>query len=459
MLRMGDLETEYRQALALRAAGRLEEALQAFDALVRRYPAVAQARQMRGLTLCHLERFDEGMADMRAAIAMAPRTAAFHCDLGMILFVLDRGDEAHAEFKRALMLSPGDPDALSNLSLVLRARGDFAGAEQSARRAIAGRADFPQAHLNLATALLPQGKFAEAWRAYGVRPSPWVNLRDPRQPAGAPHVDRLPEPSAPLVLHGEQGLGDTLFFLRFAPALRARGHRLAFWGDPRLEPLLRRTGLFEHFIRGEAVPAEGLAVAWVGDLPGMLGETDPAAFPPALPIPPEAPRTALLRTYLERLGAAPYVGLTWRAGLDRRGRIGLAKGVPAEALARALSGVRGTFISLQRGPAAGEVEAFAAALGAPVHDGAALNDRLEDALAAMALMDEYVGVSNTNTHLRASAGRAARVLVPWPPEWRWMHAPERSPWFPAMPLYRQSRGGDWAPALARLRDDLASLGG
>jgi len=456
---MGDLETEYRQALALRAAGRLEEALQAFDALVRRYPALAQARQMRGLTLCHLERFDEGMADMRAAIAMAPRTAAFHCDLGMILFVLDRGDEAHAEFKRALMLSPGDPDALSNLSLVLRARGDFAGAEQSARRAIAGRADFPQAHLNLATALLPQGKFAEAWRAYGVRPSPWVNLRDPRQPAGAPHVDRLPEPSTPLVLHGEQGLGDTLFFLRFAPALRARGHRLAFWGDPRLEPLLRRTGLFEHFIRGEAVPAEGLAVAWVGDLPGMLGETDPAAFPPALPIPPEAPRTALLRTYLERLGAAPYVGLTWRAGLDRRGRIGLAKGVPAEALARALSGVRGTFISLQRGPAAGEVEAFAAALGAPVHDGAALNDRLEDALAAMALMDEYVGVSNTNTHLRASAGRAARVLVPWPPEWRWMHAPERSPWFPAMPLYRQSRGGDWAPALARLRDDLASLGG
>ena len=455
---MGDLETEYRQALALRAAGRLQEALQAFDELVRRYPAVPQPRQMRGLTLCHLDRFDEGMADMRAAIAMAPRTAAFHCDLGLILFVLDRGDEAHAELKRALMLAPGDPDALNNLSLVLRARGDFAGAEQAARQAIAGRGDFPQARLNLATALLPQGKFAEAWREYGARPNPLVNLRDPRQPAGVPHADRLPEPSAPLVLHGEQGLGDTVFFLRFAPALRARGHRLAFWGDPRLQPLLVRTGLFEHFIGREAVPAEGLSVAWVGDLPGMLGASDPAAFPPALPIPPEAPRTALLRTYLERLGPAPYVGLTWRAGLDRKGRIGLAKGVPAEGLARALSGVRATFISLQRGPAAGEVDGFAAALGAPVHDGAALNDRLEDALAAMELMDEYVGVSNTNTHLRASAGRAARVLVPWPPEWRWMHGPERSPWFPAMPLYRQSAEGDWAPALARLRDDLAALG-
>jgi hypothetical protein len=454
MLRMADLETEYRQALALRAAGRLHEALQAFDALVRRFPALPEPRQMRGLTLCHLDRFDEGVADMRAAIAMAPRQAAFHSDLGLVLFVLDRADEAHAELKRALMLAPGDPDALNNLSLVLRARGDFAGAEQSARQAIGARSDFPQARLNLATALLPQGKFAEAWREYGARPSPWVNLRDPRQPAGAPHVDRLPEPSAPLVLHGEQGLGDTLFFLRFAPLLRARGHRLAFWGDPRLQPLLVRTGLFEHFIGGEAVPAEGLAVAWVGDLPRMLGANDPAAFPSPLPIPSEAPRTALLGTYLERLGPAPYVGLTWRAGLDRKGRIGLAKGVPAELLARALAGVRATFVSLQRGPAAGEVEAFAAALGVPVHDGAALNDRLEDALAAMEVMDEYVGVSNTNTHLRGSAGRAARVLVPWPPEWRWMHGIERSPWFPQMPLYRQSAEGDWAPALARLGDDL-----
>jgi hypothetical protein len=457
MLRMGDLETEYRQALALRAAGRLEEALQAFDALVRRFPSVPEPRQMRGLTLCHLERFDEGMADMRAAIAMAPRQAAFHCDLGLILFVLDRGEEAYAELKRALVLAPGDPDALSNLSLVLRARGDFAGAEQSARRAIARRSDFPQARLNLATALLPQGKFAEAWREYRARPGPLVNLRDPRQPAVVPHVDRLPEPSAPLVLHGEQGLGDTVFFLRFAPHLRERGHRLAFWGDPRLQPLLVRTGLFEHFIGPQAVPAEGLAVAWVGDLPGMLGATDPAAFPSALALPSEAPRTARLRTYIERLGPAPYVGLTWRAGLDRKGRIGLAKGVPAQALAAALCGLPATFISLQRAPAAGEIEAFAAALGAPVHDGAALNDRLEDALAAMELMDEYVGVSNTNTHLRAGAGRIARVLVPWPPEWRWMHGPERSPWFPGMPLYRQAAEGDWAPALARLRDDLAAL--
>ena len=106
---MGDLETEYRQALALRAEGRLPEALQAFDALVRRFPSVPEPRQMRGLTLCNLDRFDEGVADMRAAIAMAPRKAAFHCDLGLILFVLDRVDEAQFVVDRLKEAKPDEP--------------------------------------------------------------------------------------------------------------------------------------------------------------------------------------------------------------------------------------------------------------------------------------------------------------------------------------------------------------
>jgi hypothetical protein len=95
-----------------------------------------------------------------------------------------------------------------------------------------------------------------------------------------------------------------------------------------------------------------------------------------------------------------------------------------------------------------------------VHDGASLNASLEDALAAVEILDEYVAVSNTNVHLRAAAGRSARVLVPWPPEWRWTAAEGESPWFRGMPTYRQAAGGDWSAALARLRGDLqASIPG
>ncbi|HXS51833.1 MAG TPA: tetratricopeptide repeat protein [Usitatibacter sp.] len=451
---MDDLESALRRGIDLREAGRLDEALAAFDAVLARAPAAARARALRGLTLCNLERFAEGVAELRAAVAQEPRNGTFHGELGMVLFVIDELDESESELRRALALAPGDPHALANLSLVARARGDFAGAEAAARQALARRPDLYAARINLAYALLAQGRFAEAWPHHDRRPDSRMNLRDPHTAGIVPHVDRLPPSSSPIVLHGEQGLGDALFFLRFAPQLRARGHRLAFWGDARLRPILERTGLFEHFLAPGAVPAEGLAVLWIGDLARLLGADDASHFPGALRIEGDPARREALRRYLGRLGPAPYVGLTWRAGLARRGRIALAKHLAPGSLGAAMRGARATFLSLQREPAPGELATVAEAIGAPVHDGASLNANLEDALAAAEILDDYVAVSNTNVHLRAAAGRGARVLVPWPPEWRWTAVEGESPWFAGMPTYRQAADGDWNAALTRLRRDL-----
>ncbi len=451
---MDDLESELARGRDLRQAGRLPEALAAFDALLARAPRAAAPRALRGLTLCNLDRFDEGLADLREAIALEPRNAAFRCDLGLVLFALDAVRESEAELRRALMLAPGDPDALTNLALVLRARGDFAGAEAAARQALARRPDLYAARINLGYALLAQGRFAQAWPHHDYRPESTMNLRDPHNAGIVPHVDRLPPAPSPIVLHGEQGLGDALFFLRFAPELRSRGYRLAFWGDARLRPILERARLFEHFLAPGSVPAEGLPVLWIGDLPGLLGADDPARLPAPLGIRGDRERRESLRQYLARFGPPPYVGLTWRAGLARKGRIALAKEVAPASLGAALHGLRATFLSLQREPAAGEIAAAAAAIGAPVHDGASLNANLEDALAAAEILDEYVAVSNTNVHLRAAAGRGARVLVPWPPEWRWSAGEGRSPWFPDMETYRQRPDASWDAALSRLRAGL-----
>jgi len=88
---------------------------------------------------------------------------------------------------------------------------------------------------------------------------------------------------------------------------------------------------------------------------------------------------------------------------------------------------------------------------------AKLNEDLEGMLALMSLLDEYIGVSNTNTHLRAATGKTARVLVPNPPDWRWMMNHGRtSPWFPGFAVYRQSLQGDWDAALAELKKDLSA---
>ncbi len=170
---------------------------------------------------------------------------------------------------------------------------------------------------------------------------------------------------------------------------------------------------------------------------------------------------------LAALGPAPYIGVTWRAGVS--GRIdktirrapltGLAKRAPLTGLANLLRPVNGTFLALQRKPEAGEIDQLSGGLGRPVHDFTALNDALEEMLALLSLMDEYVTVSNTNVHLRAGTGRTSRVLVPNPPQYRWMAEGDESPWFPGCGVYRQKVDGAWDEALAALAEDLAKAFG
>ena len=119
------------------------------------------------------------------------------------------------------------------------------------------------------------------------------------------------------------------------------------------------------------------------------------------------------------------------------------KQAASDALAAALHGMQGTLVSVQRSPRAGEREAIEAAAGRTVHDASAANDDLDEILALMSIVDDYLGVSSANAHLRAGTGGSMRVLVPNPPEWRWMTAGDRSPWFPAMTVIRQQPDGRW----------------
>jgi len=128
--------------------------------------------------------------------------------------------------------------------------------------------------------------------------------------------------------------------------------------------------------------------------------------------------------------------------------------VPPKALGAAVRGWRGTALLLQRGARPEDAADFAAGFAAPFHDLSALGEDLRALLATLSLVDEYVSVSNTNIHLLAGTGGRARVLVPFPPEWRWMRREDRSPWFPDFPVYRQPVARDWSAPLAALRKDL-----
>ena len=394
----------------------------------------------------------------------------------------ETGDLAQAEaaLRKAVKLKPDHVDAIVNLGKVLEKNEDLPGALKAYRHAHALDPAFPKLAATLARSYRECGRAAEA-RALLTRtdsedrliaaascdfeldgeeaalarlrsaPPEWQAARQALahlllstghwREGWRLYRDARPEIGAHVHLRGEQGIGDVLFFMRFVPMLRARGVEVSIACEKKLLSILE--GAREY--RGEdAIP--------IGDLPVILDtEETPPAWP--LAVPEKAP--------LERFGPPPYLGVTWRAGTDlgRRAEFGndpgaLMKAIAPKSLGRALRGWPGTLIVLQRGARAGELEHFRASCGKAVTDLSPLGDDLPALLAVLAALDEYVGVSNANMHLLAGIGKTARVLVPYPGEWRWMRRAGPSPWFPGFELYRQPQSRDWSSALQELRGDL-----
>ncbi|HEX3098512.1 MAG TPA: tetratricopeptide repeat protein [Usitatibacter sp.] len=438
-----------RNALAAHQQGRIDEAERLYREILAREPGHPVATHYMGLAAW--QRGDVRTAEerMRAALAANASIPDFHNNLGLLLRDTGRVEEAIACFRRTLEVDPGWFEAHNNLGLALEAAGRFEAAVDAYRAGIAAQPAFAPARQNLGRALLALGRYGEGWAEYRWRLLAQGLSRTPPYPAAT----RLPASLAgrSMALVSEQGLGDVLFFLRFAPELAARGARLAFRGDARLHGMLSRTGHFALGLDADGAPAPGLEPVPIGDLPWLLGADDPAGFPPPLRLAAREDRVAQARASLEAQGPRPWVALTWRGGVASAGPSRTqVKEAPLDALGAALRGLPATWIGVQRLPREGEYGRIADAIGAPVHDRSAVNDALEDMLALLACCDRYVTVSNANVHLRAGVGGPVELLVPQPPEWRWGVAGERSPWFPEAAIHRQGVDGDWGEALGSL---------
>jgi tetratricopeptide (TPR) repeat protein len=503
---MRDAEAFFARGAAALEAGEFANAEQLFGALVRQHPRLHAG--WNALAVTAIRAGEPALAESRArrALEFDRRNPLYLNNLGVALGELGRFDEAEAALRRALKLKPAYPEGLFNLGKVLHKKGLLVDALRAYERAYAMDCEFPGLRLalavmyqlharparalelmhefprldeplapyyadvlgeaegaeqalswmqltlaahhdwnrlrySLALALLASGRWREGWAAYQSRPSVPARV-----------VEMLPQhlDGKRVALRAEQGLGDTLFFLRFASALEERGARLTLECPDKLAPALRGSGV------ADVRPAIGESsfdyTFWIGDLPRVLGsEKTPPAFGLKAG---EAPR-------LDVLGPAPYLAITWRAGTDtlrqrEHGSVreALSKAVDLRLLGEALRGWQGTVLALQRNPGSQEIDALSRHIGAPVHDLSMLNEDLPAMVGALDAVHEYVAVSNTNVHLRAGLGKPSRVLIPYPADWRWMREGERSPWFADCPIYRQPASRDWAEPLGRLRTDL-----
>jgi hypothetical protein len=241
----------------------------------------------------------------------------------------------------------------------------------------------------------------------------------------------------------EQGIGDHLFFLRFVPAIVARGAVVTVDADDRLGPMIARSGF-----SFASAAQEGSEIVGMGHMPWLLGHGDMDIPPPvALAVPDERMRRAA--ALLEGL-PRPVVCATWRAG-GQKGRKDTTKLVPPDSLGAALRGLPGSVVSVQRKPLPGEHAAFERGLGRPATDLSVANDDLEDMLALMAIADAYAGVSNANLHLRCGVGAGSDILATFPLDWRWpVDASGQPAWYPRCSVHSQGIHGQWDAALETL---------
>ena len=480
-----DADTRLSLGSALHQQSRFSAAESAYRECITLQPEWIAPRLNLISVLIDDGRFGAAEAECHPLLERAPDLAEAHRFLGAALGHQGKQRQALAEYRRAVECAPDEALSRRCLGGALAECGQLHAARRVLAEAEALEPDTVAMQQLRSMVELAHGLFSDGWSAYRQRPA---YLLLSKKWANAAITQTLPDTLAgkQVLVRREQGIGDELFFLRQLPLLQARGARITVYASAKIAELIRRANIADAVVADTEPPPGGADLQiFCGDLPHALQtspssprpwQNPPSALPlrdypvriaayfplpaPTLRIPALPDASSRMRLRLRELGAPPYLGITWRAGTagrDQRGADwGLSKEVPLQPLGATLRPFSGTLIALQRQPAAGEIDALAAACGRPIADLTALNESLEDMLALLELLDDYVGVSNTNMHLRAAAGRAARVLVPSPSEWRWMNRGKRSPWFPQFSIYRQSLDGDWTPALTQLARDLAT---
>ncbi len=438
--------------LALHGQGNLDGAISCYQRALSLTPAFPDALNNLGLALQNQDKMDQAVNFHRRAISVSPAFAQAHYNLGNALKRMGNLEEASAAYHRAIEINPGYLDAYNNLGTTYHRLGRIRESLDCFERALSIDPNFAEAHWNQSLPILLTGNFDLGWQEYEWRSKAGVlaprNFQRPRWQG-----EDLNERS--ILVYSEQGLGDTIQFVRYAQVLRTKGGRVIFECEPPLLKLLARcSGIDELVPHGSPLPDFHYHIPLLS-VPRVL-KTTLQTIPSAAPYLSADP--TLVQLWRDRLRevAGFKIGINWhgREGYpDSRTR-----DVPLEQFAK-LSEIPGVqLISLQKGR--GQSELAARSDRFPIIDPGPMDTdhgAFMDTAAIMMSLDLVITSDTAIPHLAGALAVPVWTLLPVVPDWRWLLDRSDSPWYPTMRLFRQTSRGDWTSVFEQISAELQKL--
>jgi tetratricopeptide (TPR) repeat protein len=448
------IDKNYAEALngrgvALRELNRLEAALASFDAALLARPHHIKALANRSALLQVLGRPAQALAGYDKLVSLKQDHTEAHYNRGIALRDLRRLPEALASFDRALALRADDADALNNRGLVLRDLKRPREALESFDRALAIAPDNAETHVNRSCLCLLMGNYEEGWKEFEWR---WrVGMiarwqRDFRQPLW---LGEKPLAGKTVLLHAEQGFGDAIQFVRYAPLVAAAGAKVIIEAPPPLKELFAGiAGVAQVVVPGEA-PGDFDYHCPLLSLPLAFKTT-------AITVPATVPYLSAPQERIEKWQGAlahtgrPRVGIVWAGNpaftYDQTRSVGLTPLLPL----LATPGI--DFYSLQKDLRNGDRQRLAS-FPSVMHLGDSLAD-FADTAAVIAALDVVISSDTAIAHLAGALGKPTWILLQHVADWRWLTDREDSPWYPRARLIRQPQAGDWDSVINRVKNGL-----
>jgi tetratricopeptide (TPR) repeat protein len=451
-LRPNYAEAHSNRGNALYGLKRFEEALASYDRALALQPDFAEAHSNRGITLHDLHRFEEALASYDRALKLRPDFAEALGNRGSALQELRRFEEALTNYDHAIALRSDLAETYSNRGNALKELSRFDDAMASYDRAVGLRPKLAEAHFNAALCLMLTGNLAQGWKRHEWR---WQTdqltgqRRDFAQPQWTGPEDIA---GKTILLHAEQGLGDTLQFCRYVPLLAKRTDRLILEVQKPLASLMRTLPGSALIVgRGDPLsdfdlhcPLLSLPLAFDTQV-----ETIPADTPYLFA--DEAKRNA----WRDRLGehVKPRIGIVWagdpRKRLPNAHRIDRQRSIEFDRLAPLLEVPGCEYYSLQKGE-----QAVAQLRGSPLRhrviDWTEDFHDFSDTAALIDNLDLIIAVDTSVAHLAGALGKPFWLINRYNTCWRWLLDRDDSPWYPTARLFRQDETREWDPVIARV---------